>query len=166
MNVELQPAAIQDKPVLRQLMELYNHDFSEFDGTDVDEHGIYGYYYLDHYWTEPERSPFLIRVDGRLAGFVLVRLLNEPEKPPTHAIAEFFVMRKYRRQGVGRLAARLVFDRFPGTWQVCQEEANLPAQRFWRQVVAEYTRDNYDEVMVEGGHWRGPCQEFDNQARE
>ncbi len=39
-----------DKPVVRNLLELYQHDFSEFDDRDVDAHGLYGYPYLDHYW--------------------------------------------------------------------------------------------------------------------
>ena len=165
MSVEINPASFQDKAVLRQLMELYLYDFSEFDQADVDEHGYYGYWYLDNNWTEEERSPFLVRVSGKLAGFVLVRRINEPGQPVTHAISEFFIMKKYRRQGVGRQVARLIFDRFPGLWQVCQEEANLPAQRFWRQVIAEYIHGDYKEELVEGGHWRGPCQEFDNQKR-
>ena len=53
-------------------MELYLYDFSEFDGADVDAQARYGYPYLDRYWEEAGRSPFLIRVDGVLAGFVLV----------------------------------------------------------------------------------------------
>lgn len=71
-DVQVREAAADEKPILRQLLELYEYDFSEFEGTDVGPHGFYGYRYLDHDWTEPDRHPYLIRVDDNLAGFVLV----------------------------------------------------------------------------------------------
>ena len=50
-------------------MELYRYDFTEFDQADVGPHGDYGYRYLDHYWADPGRHPFLFQVDGNWAGF-------------------------------------------------------------------------------------------------
>jgi predicted acetyltransferase len=50
-------------------------------------------------------------------------------------MAEFFVMRKYRRAGIGTQSARLVFARFPGSWEVRQVEANVTASEFWRSVI-------------------------------
>ena len=94
-NVDVAPAQEQDRDALRQLIELYAYDFSEFNGTEIGDDGRYGYRYFDAYWTEPERHPFLFRVDGHLAGFALVRA-GDP-----HDMAEFFVMRKYRRSGWG-----------------------------------------------------------------
>ncbi len=41
--------------------------------TPTLNNGLYDYMYLDHYWTEEGRHPFFIRVDGKLAGFALVR---------------------------------------------------------------------------------------------
>lgn len=160
MAVDIIPATLNDKPILRNLMELYLYDFSEYENSDVDEHGRYGYEWLDHYWTEPERHPFMIRVEGKLAGFVLVRDLDPTAVPVTHSIAEFFVLKKYRRHGIGREAAFAIFNRFPGRWNVCQEEANLPAQTFWRKVIAEYTQGNYTEEHLHSEEWRGPCQTF------
>lgn len=72
--VEVTPAEVGDEPVLRRLMELYRHDFSEFDDGDVGDHGTFGYPFLALYWLESHRHPFLIRVAGRLAGFALVRM--------------------------------------------------------------------------------------------
>ena len=72
LNIYVSPATVAERPILRHLMELYLYDFSEFDGADIGILGLYEYPYLDHYWVEPERSPFLVRVNGSLAGFVLV----------------------------------------------------------------------------------------------
>jgi predicted acetyltransferase len=121
---ELVPVQEEHRSVLRRLLQLYLHDMSAFDGTDVDDHGEYAYRYLDHYWTEPDRHAFLIRVDGSWAGFALVRAC------PHWDMAEFFVMRKYRRQGVGQASARLVFGAFRGPWEVRQLDGNDGAKRF------------------------------------
>ena len=114
MSVCLVKVELPDKFVLRNLFQLYQYEFSEIEEpafADVNEHGLYDYTkYLDHYWTEDDRHPFLIRVDGKLAGFTLVQeysYLNATEK--THCIAEFFVMRRYRLHGVGEQVAGEVF---------------------------------------------------------
>jgi predicted acetyltransferase len=141
VTVDVQVATISDKPVVSRLLELYSHDFSEFTAADVDDEGLFGYRYLDAYWTEADRHPFLIRVDGHLAGFVFVRS-GEP-----HDMAEFFVMRKFRRSGIGAAVARDVFARFTGEWQVRQVPTNAAAVTFWRAAIPV----PYDEGATDTG---------------
>lgn len=173
LTVGVTPAALHDKPVLRRLLELYKHDLSEFTGEDVDAHGLFGYRYLDHYWTEPARWPFLLRVHpaaatagasgGRLAGFALVTDLTLlPESAGGHDLAEFFVLRAYRRRGVGGVAARQIFDRFPGPWEVRELAENAPAIAFWRRVIDGYTGGRWREVVLDDDRWRGSMQLFDS----
>lgn len=148
MQIALQTASIEEKFLLRNLMELCQYDYSEFNGRDVGACGLFGYTYLDHYWTDPDRFPFLVRVDGASAGFVLVRRVDAQ---PTYSIAEFFVLRKYRGQKVGQRTAHQIFGRFPGAWQVEQEAGNLPARRFWNKVIARFTNNTYREEETETG---------------
>ena len=161
MTLTIEPAALSEKSVLRRLLELYLYDFSEFSGTDLDDHGLYGYRYLDHYWTEPERLPFLFRVDGRLAGFALVRRdAGSAAAPHDLDMSEFFVLRRYRRAGIGRQAAQALFARLPGRWQVRQTAENVAAQVFWRRVIAEYTGGRFSESVWDDDGERGPLQTF------
>ena len=160
MNIEIQPASLEEKIILRHLMELYAYDFSEFEHCDVDAHGLFGYDYLDHYWTEPGRYPFLVRVEGKLAGLVLVRTLDESETNLTLSMAEFFILRKYRHRGIGRVVAQRIFDMFPGQWSVAQVENNHAAQAFWRKVISEYTQGNFQETWLNNEEWQGPVQTF------
>ncbi len=146
MVIEIEPVPYADKAVLRRLIEFYVYDYSEYMQWDVDTHGVFGYRYLDHYWTAPDRHPFFIRVDGHLAGFALVR------SGPPHDMAEFFVMRKYRRGGIGTDAARLVLNRFPGAWEVRQMAANVAGSTFWRSAIPVPFR--------EGTRDGGPIQHF------
>ena len=163
MKVEILPAAESQKSVLRQLMELYIHDFSEYIDEDVNEHGFFGYSHLDHYWTEETRHPFFIKVDGNFAGFVLVDTsckytINEK----AHSIAQFFVMRKYRRLNVGNFAAKHVFDLFKGEWEVRVLNVNKPGLPFWHKVVNEYTNGNHTFHPDPVSNWDGIGYTFYN----
>jgi len=158
VNIEVQQASLEDKTILRNLMELYAYDFSEFDHGDVDAHGLFGYSRLDHYWTEPGRYPFIVRVESKLAGLVLVRTLDDSNTSITRSIAEFFILKKYRHQGIGRVAVQRIFDMFPGQWSVAQVENNHPAQAFWRKVISEYTQGDFQEIWLNNEEWKGPSR--------
>ena len=151
MDINLEPILIEQKSVFAQMMELYSYDFSEFSDDDINEFGYYGYDYIDDYWIEEGRYPFFIRVDEKLAGFVLIRSCCEYNSlPHPHNIAEFFVMKKYRQKGIGRTVAIRIFDMFRGGWEISQQINNLPAQSFWGKVVAEYTNGDYNTFTEAG----------------
>jgi predicted acetyltransferase len=145
-EVRVDAADVSERDVLARLLELYAHDFSERTGADVDDDGTFGWHDLHRYWREPDRHPFLFRVDGRLAGFALVR------SGAPHDMAEFFVLRKYRRSQVGTEAARAVFVRFPGEWQTREQFENTGAIAFWRHAIPV----SFDETSNE----EGPVQRF------
>src|SRR5256885_9997624 len=73
MDVELREAGREDTPVLLRLMQLYLYDLGTIDGWDVGDDGLYCTAALiEGFWTDPKRRSFLVRVGGRLAGFVLI----------------------------------------------------------------------------------------------
>ena len=158
-RVALDVATQSDAPLLANLLELYIHDLSDvFQGLEVGPDGRFGYRRLPLYWSEPDRRvPFLIRMDGRIAGFALVQR-GSPVNPNPDAldIEEFFVLRQYRRAGVGRIAARLVWNRLPGSWTVRVAEDNRGALAFWRDVIEKYTDGSASEapVLRDGRQWR------------
>jgi predicted acetyltransferase len=67
-------------------------------------------------------------------------------------ITEFFVLRKYRRRHVGDQAARLLFERFAGPWEVPVFEANAPGTAFWASVIPRYAAADYRQSRTE---WDG-----------
>jgi predicted acetyltransferase len=152
MAIELVSATPADQQRLENLLELYLHDFSEILEFSPDENGRFGYPSLALYWSEPERFPFLIRAEGRLAGFALVARGSQVSGDPTvFDVAEFFVVRGLRRHGVGFAAALHLFAGFPGTWEVRVMERNAGAQLFWERAVASFTKGNFESSM-----WRSP----------
>jgi len=141
-QVVLEPAGPERRATLEALFQLYTHDFSDFwAGTDRGELGEDGrfaaYPELDAYWTEVGREPFLIRVGGHIGGFVLINRHSHSGRPLDHAIAEFFVVRKHRRGGIGRAAALAAIRPRPGQWELAVARRNAAAQTFWRGVAAE-----------------------------
>ena len=144
MNIEVSSVPIEHKPVLRNMFELYRYDLSAFDGRDLGEHGLYDYGYLDHYWTDEHRFPFLVRVNGQLAGFVLVWRVPRENHIETR-MSEFFILRKYRGRGVGEAVAHEVFTRFPGVWSLSVDLRNEAGLRFWRRIVGRFTGDACSE---------------------
>jgi predicted acetyltransferase len=152
-------------PVLRRLMQLYLYDLGTIDGWRISEEGLFGNAErIERFWSEPGRRCFLIRLDGELAGFALIRDQAEFAGAGTHEVSEFFVLRKFRRRGVGERAAVQLFDTAPGHWELSQLESNLPAQQFWRQVIGRYTGGrfaDFDHAHQEWGWpWRGRVQRF------
>lgn len=156
-KIEVVPATLEQKPIVANLLELYAHDFSAFHPIELGSDGRFGYKLLPLYWSEPERHPFLVKVDGKLAGFVLVKKGSELSgDESTWDMAEFFVLRQYRRRGIGMGAARAVWRRMPGAWEVRVMEANEAGCKFWKRTIAAFTGKTIRPVRVARplGSWR------------
>jgi predicted acetyltransferase len=141
-DVVLNAARADEALLLSNLLELYIHDLSAaFPGVELGADGRFGHNKLPLYWSEPDRRfPFLIRSDSRVVGFALAtRGSPASDDPNVFDVAEFFVIRRQRRSGVGRRAAMLLWNRLPGRWIVHASEGVPAAVSFWRRVVAEFT---------------------------
>jgi len=150
MTPQLVKALYRHKDVIKNLMQFYMYDFSEFIDIDVEADGLFqNYKNLDDYWNDENRFPYIIQQNEKYIGFVLVRLIEKS----THkyfSIAEFFVMKKYRLAGVGKSIAEQIFNLYKGNWEVFQKETNKPAQQFWKKVIDEYTKGDFTEKFEDG----------------
>jgi predicted acetyltransferase len=147
VTIELVPP--EQKAVLRRLLQLYLYDFTEFEDQPLGDDGEYRYAYFEEYWAPApgeERYPYFIRGEGKLAGFAMVRVLNG-----SNVMSEFFVLRPYRRGGIGGAAAKAVFRAHPGPWIVHEHPKNLAAQAFWPRVIGELTGGNFEETREPDG---------------
>lgn len=160
MNIELTKATLQEKPIAHNLSQFYLYEFSRYKHDIKLEvnNGLYnGLPDLDEYWDNPNREPFILRVDKELAGFVLV-IKGTFDSP--NQIGEFFVMEKFGGKGIGKTIARRIFDMFPGDWLIHEMWNNYKAQAFWRSIVNSYTNGKYQEYYDEH---RRPFQKFSTQ---
>jgi predicted acetyltransferase len=139
VDVEIVPASQEQEPILANMLELYAHDFSEFMDLKLGADGRFGYKHLPSYWKDSNRYPFLIMADGHLAGFVFVRRGSEiSSDTDVWDMAEFFVVRGFRRLGVGMKAAQEIWKTFPGKWEVRVIDRNQKAKTFWGRAIHEF----------------------------
>ena len=151
MDITIKQAKKTDAGIFENLLELYLHDFSAFSKVEIGQDGHFGYPFLDEYWDDPDRFPFLILVNGQLAGFALVRQENDPRsRIKTADLAEFFVLRQFRHQQVGSRAAIKIWDLFPGSWQVRVLLSNRSAYPFWKELIENYSANRFVESEAEG----------------
>jgi predicted acetyltransferase len=149
-HIDLVPAAPEQESIIANLLELYAHDFSEFHNLELGANGRFGYRHLSLYWSEPGRYPFLIKVDGRLAGLALVKRGSEAsDGEAVWDVAEFFIVRAYRRQGIGMKVAHEVWKRFPGLWEVRVMQSNRTALNFWQRAVTTFNGKPIQPTRIE-----------------
>ncbi len=168
--VRVAAASDADMPALANLFQLYRYDISASRGEagqDVLPDGRYPVPgYLGSFRADPRCAPFLVHVDGSLAGFVLVRAYSQlTGDPAVHDILDFFIVRKYRRHGVGTTVATRIFDRCAGKWEVREHTRNRAAQIFWRRVIADYTAGRYTELTWDDARHRGIVQRFETTVQ-
>jgi predicted acetyltransferase len=156
-QIELIPAERHQQAIVANLLELYIHDFSEFLAVEIGANGRFGYKDLPLYWSDPDRHPFLVNVDRKLAGLVFVRRFPEARGDEAlYDMVEFFIMRRYRRLGAGTQVAHEVWRRFPGRWQVRVIELNVAGLSFWPRAISAFLGEAVDPVRVEkdGKFWQ------------
>ncbi len=91
----------------------------------------------------------MVKIREKIAGFAFIKKI-EKEGVVYTSVAEFFILKKYRKLGIGKRVARMIFDRFPGEWYVDVIQSNELASLFWERVINDYTSGKYNKSFDEG----------------
>lgn len=137
------------RETILNLMQLYAYELSFYEDETTNfnilDNGLYEISkYVELYWKEDIRFPYILKCNDKLAGFCLVRF-NEDSR---YEISEFFVLNKYRRLGAGTYMAKEMFNKYKGDWEVRVLLKNKKAQDFWRNVVNEVSDGDYIEHLI------------------
>ena len=106
-----------------------------------------------NWFSNDQSHPLVISKGTDTVGFALVtrpRVAAAGETPVNYHMSEFFVRKSHRRLGIGRDAAKLIFDRFSGDWEIVEYQRNPSAVTFWRHVLTAYCRGRYTERSLNG----------------
>ena len=148
-DLELIAANPSQKPVFENLSQLYLHDMSTYFPDLTCEDGRFENRILDEAW----QHPFLFRARGQIAGFALITTkCTIRDRDPCWYVAEFFVLRPFRRHGIGRAAMNALFARLQGAWEITWIDGNLPAARFWPRVIPLTERETF-QIHDDGLDW-------------
>lgn len=165
LSVEIAPAAPEQRDVIARLMQFYIYDFTELLPPAkipelLETGGFDAYPALDSYWSDPDRSAWVIRADGKLAGFALLNKHAHLGRPVEFNMAEFFVARPLRGQGVAREAFHQLLTQHPGVWEVAIGAYNKPAQSFWPRAIQAANVSDIETLDGDGVAWTGPVLRF------
>lgn len=150
--INLIQAAKTDYPILYNLARFYAYDISEFfgdePGWEMEDDGLYGVG-VDYkkYFEDSNSFPFLVRYKNELAGFAIIDK-DSIDPSADFNMAQFFILRTYKRKGLGKQIAFQCFEKFKGSWEVHVMPKNETAHRFWRSIIHEFTSNNFSEKIL------------------
>jgi predicted acetyltransferase len=129
MSISLRLATEAEKPQLRLMLSVYLEELSQYGDVNLE------YPFLDSYWTDEDRWPYIIEKDGIAAGFALLHTWSQSKRGTDFAVAEFYVLPQFRGSGVGQRAYVSLLDRHPGTWELSVMMRNEAAKEFWGRTI-------------------------------
>ena len=140
-TVELIQTGPEDAELIRNLYQYSAYESSDWEQEDVEADGSFYIHdeHLARYWHDPQWSANLLLVDGYIAGFLLI---EGSELPGIEALelADLFILKRYRRKGIGRAIASQVLCSGEANWLVRFYDQDEVSQAFWRTVLDNLPR--------------------------
>lgn len=148
--IEIIPATESDRGIVANLIQLYLYDMAAQTPFKIGADGLYDYTLLDAFW----QFPYLIYWEKQLVGFALV-LGDCPitGQSPCWFMAEYFVLRPYRGQAIGRRAFAEICARHSGQWHIAVQTQNTLADGFWQGALHQTNVAEFD-AHFDNANWR------------
>ncbi len=157
MTLELERLPLERAYILQNIYPVYLHELSAYMDVLPNDHGLFESDEITRYdpetflkiwWKHPNQLfPYLIKVDGKPAGFVFITTPPFIEGEGDYEILEFFLMNPYRGKGLAAQAAIQALNQFHGQWKFVVLPRNKPALQFWRKVLEKVTGLDYQETL-------------------
>ncbi len=152
-QISLHPATLKDYPLIQNMARFYVYEMSRSCGFISSEwvcpaDGLYESYDFKNYFEDPTCSAYLIKVEGELAGFVLLNKKGS-KRDTDWNMGEFFILAKFQEKGVGRFVVEQLWTIYPGIWELSVIPENTAALAFWRKTVLIFTSGLYSETLQE-----------------
>ncbi len=156
MDYDLILSTGADAHTIARLWPLYQYELSCVGGMPINTNGLFEEQTVESmdyvevlgpWWERPDALyPFLVRVDGRPAGFVMVGAA--PDYAPEgrdYLVHEFFFLHSYWGTGLAEWAAGDIFRRLPGRWELRTIPQNHRAVAFWRKTIGRHASNAFIE---------------------
>jgi len=131
----LQTVARDQAAALFQFFQLYYYENSDWAAEDLGEDGLFDACAasIADYINAPDKGAYWIRKDGALAGFVVTEPVTLPDGRVAQELADLFILKRYRRQGLAMASVSALAEEFKGPWMVAVYRDDTRADAFWRQ---------------------------------
>lgn len=134
----LKEAQVSDQDKLWNIFQKYLYEMSNYYDMEMNESGNYEYKYFDHYFKESERIVLFIYNDECLVGFVMINNHSCLGDPIDHAIGEFTIFPRFRKNHFGLEAIQKIFEQYHGKWEIKYSRENKAAERLWIKAAEKY----------------------------
>ena len=143
MKFYLDKVTTSNKEILYRLLQYSLFEESMYDFNEMNIEGLFEYKEFGLYFTDVNRYAYFIKEKGnnKLLGFVMLR-----KDGNNYNLTEFMIIPKYRRKGLGREVALMVFKMYRGNFEVSPSFGSKGAFNFWESVIKEYTNNNYKYI--------------------
>ncbi|MEX5339337.1 GNAT family N-acetyltransferase [Pseudomonas sp. I2] len=140
-SIELLQTHPDQAELIRNLYQFYAYESSDWEQEDVEADGRFYIHdeHLQRYWQSPGWSASLVLVDGFIAGFVLIERSELPGLEASE-LADLFILKKYRRQGIGQTVAQSLLGSGEGDWLLRCYRQDPVAVAFCKAVLAGLPR--------------------------
>ncbi|WP_025819843.1 hypothetical protein [Shewanella marina] len=92
---------------------------------------------------------YLLLVDDVPAGFTAIT-----EQPKAcFEVCDFYIVPYFRKNKLGRDFITVLFADLGGSWQIKQVAGAEHAVKFWREVIGDYTQQQYAEDTYQDPKW-------------
>ena len=136
MDFELKRIDKENLKILENLFQLYIHDISKELSWDCNASGVFEVYSLHEWIDNKENFGYLIFVQDKLAGFVMVdkdfKVLTKQAN--NYNLSEIFILNNYKGKGLASSVVKKVFDMHKGNWESRPVPKSISALTFWERV--------------------------------
>lgn len=143
-DLKLVKISYHNLEVFKNLVQSYEAEFSSLTGKLPNEFGVFK---IDTFPQSPYVG-YLLYHHKIPVGFCVANVENEIKD-----VAEFYIVPVMRKKNLGSQLAGMVFNQYPGQWQVRQIKGATDALRFWQCVIKKYTQNQFEESVVQDAHW-------------
>ncbi len=142
MNIELIRVGSNDTQ-LEEIFPIYVSEMvKHLDQSEEKNKSINPAEILKNYWAQSPIWPYLMIVGDEVAGFCMLR--HYPGEFETIDIDQYYVVKTFRRQGVGIKSLTMLVKMHPGNWLIRVLKPNDGAFKFWVNAVESCIGKNYE----------------------
>ena len=140
MKICLNKVLVNKKDILYRMLQYSLYEESLFDLNEMNENALFEYKDFDLYFEDEDKVAYFIMENDtkKILGFIMIsKNIN------IYNINEFMILPKYRKIGIGKKAAFMIFNMYKGCYQVSPSYGSSAAYDFWKNVIGEYTNNDY-----------------------
>lgn len=149
MSITLREVQENEKNILGNLYSFYLHDLSKFTShIQINKYGFFEFEDLHTFWTTDGISPYFIKYEENIVGFIL--LLERPflKKENDFSINDIFILNQYKGRNIGIQAVEALFKIKKGEYYIIELINNTPAVSFWKKIYNKLNIDFHEKQQI------------------